>query len=167
MNITVTGTPGTGKTSVSERLGDQLGLPVLSLNQILERKSIGTIDNEERVVEKSKISFDNLDISSDDEWILEGHLSHFLDSDICVVLRCEPKELKRRLKDRNYSSDKIKDNVESEALDTILLQAVEHQETVIEVENSQKPLRRTVEEIVRKIEKGESSYGSLDYSDYL
>jgi adenylate kinase len=48
--------------------------------------------------------------------IIEGHLSHFLDLDAIIILRCNPIELEKRLATRGYSDQKIRANTEWELI---------------------------------------------------
>ena len=52
--------------------------------------------------------------------ILEGHFSHEFDNiDKIIVLRCDPKVLVKRLSERGYSKEKVRENLEAEAIGTI------------------------------------------------
>jgi broad-specificity NMP kinase len=46
--------------------------------------------------------------------IIDSHLSHYIRCDLCIVLRTNLKDLKRRLLRRGYSKKKIEDNMQSE-----------------------------------------------------
>ena len=46
--------------------------------------------------------------------MVDGHLSHFLDVDAIVVLRCSPSVLSQRLTQRGYGEAKVCANVEWE-----------------------------------------------------
>ena len=50
---------------------------------------------------------------------IDGHLSHNLPVDSVILLRCRPDVLESRLKNRNWSEEKIVENVECELLSTI------------------------------------------------
>lgn len=115
--IAISGTPGCGKTSLS-KLFESNGVPVYSVKQLAEQfECIGAEDQSDGAQE--------IDIHRlSDEWeneytglvIIEGHLSHFLDLDAIVLLRCNPKEIETRLKTREYSNQKIKANSEWELI---------------------------------------------------
>ncbi len=47
--------------------------------------------------------------------IIESHLAHHI-ADVVIVLKAHPPELGMRLKTRGYSEEKIKENIEAEAL---------------------------------------------------
>jgi adenylate kinase len=164
--ITLTGTPGTGKTTVSEKLGDQ-GFEILDLTEFLDEEDIGEEVNGEREVriEEMVEKLNQKDFSQDT--VIEGHLAHHFPSDICIVLRCRPDLLEGRLLGRDYFDRKVEENVEAEKLDIVLTEAVQNQETVIEIDTSDKSVQDTVEEIVEKVEEGESDYGNVDWSKYI
>ena len=48
--------------------------------------------------------------------IIDGHLSHHLQVDAIVILRCEPSILRKRLHERGYPEWKIESNVEWEII---------------------------------------------------
>ena len=74
-------------------------------------------------------------IDSDEILILEGHFSHHF-ADWSIVLRLLPSELEARLEARGYSAEKIRENLEAEALDVILVEAVEICSRVDEIDTT-------------------------------
>ena len=48
--------------------------------------------------------------------IVDGHLSHYLQVDAVVILRCKPSILRERLQQRGYPEWKIESNVEWEII---------------------------------------------------
>lgn len=160
MKIALTGTPGTGKTTVSS----SLDRPVIDLKQFMRENGIGE-QKEELEVDvkelKQEFSTDREDV------VIEGHLSHHLDVDVCVVLRCHPGQLEDRLSGRDYSEAKIEHNLEAEALDVILQEAIIENQDVIEVDTTGREVGEVVEEVERRIEENDTGYGELDFSDFL
>jgi adenylate kinase len=67
--------------------------------------------------------------------IVDSHLSHYLESDYCIIVKTEIKNLNKRLKARKYSKAKIQDNVESEIFEVCLDEARKLKRNVIIVEN--------------------------------
>ncbi|MEF8880675.1 MAG: AAA family ATPase [Candidatus Nanohaloarchaea archaeon] len=166
MVITLTGTPGTGKTTVSEQLSDE-GFEVVHLSEYLENNDIGEKVRGEREVKVNQMveELENKDFPSN--MVIEGHLSHHFSADICVVLRCRPDILEERLSNREYSIRKIEENIEAEKIDIVLTEAVQKQNKVIEIDTTEKPVKDTVEELLEKIEKGENDYGNVDWIESL
>ncbi|MBI2445856.1 AAA family ATPase [Candidatus Micrarchaeota archaeon] len=128
MRIVITGTPGTGKTSLSKTLAEQIHYPRLDVKKLVEQRKIYRIirGEAEKTVNMRALQ------RAVTEWfrnhpngIAESHLLCEFDAgaDIVVVMRCQPDVLKKRLEKRRYSKDKIRSNVESEALDYCLVRA--------------------------------------------
>jgi adenylate kinase len=67
--------------------------------------------------------------------IVDSHLSHYLDSDYCIIVKSDIKTLSKRLKARKYSGNKIQDNIESEIFEVCLDEARKLKRNVIIVEN--------------------------------
>lgn len=166
VKIAVTGTPGTGKTTITEKLVDR-GYKVIHLTEFFEENDIGKEVEGEREIDIEEIK-ESLERKEFDEGaVIEGHLSHHYPVDFCVVLRCQPEELRERLSGRDYSEEKVEENIEAEKIDIILSEAVQKQETVIEVDTSGKSVEESVEDIIEKIEDGKSDYGNVDWAKFV
>lgn len=167
MILALTGTPGTGKTSIAEELEKQ-GWKVIDLREFIEEHELGEKKDELEVdVEELMDRLHEELADSSDNLVLEGHLSHHYPADFCVVLRCEPEELRRRLEERDYSEEKTEENVEAEAIDLILQEAIERQENIIEVDTTEKSAKETADEILQRLEHGDTGYGEIDWSEYI
>ena len=164
MNVALTGTPGTGKTSIAEELDS---FNVLDLKKFVKDRDIGDQKKEFEVNTEEMVKHLREEVNSKDNVLIEGHLSHHFSADFCVVLRCNPEELRERLSKRDYSEDKIEENIESEILDVILSEAVEKQENIIEVDTTGKEPKEVAKEIEDKIENRETGYGEIDWTGYL
>jgi len=162
VKIALTGTPGTGKTTVS-KLFEEQGNKTVHLTEYVKEKGLGEQKEQFHVNVKEMREA----LKDEDFNVVEGHLSHHVPVDICIVLRTRPDLLRGRLEKRDYSAEKVEDNVESEALDVILSEAVQEQETVIEIDTTEKRPEEVFEEAKRKIEKGEKSYGNFDWTRFL
>lgn len=164
MRVAVTGTPGTGKTSATERL--ESDFDVLHLNEVIERESLYTERDEER--DSLVVDMDALAEYVDGRsGTVESHLAHHLPADRVVVLRCEPTELERRLLERGESEAKAGENAESEELDLILSEAVaEHGlENVYEIDTTERAAGEVAREIERVISgEREPSAGEVTFS---
>ena len=130
----LTGTPGTGKTTISALLQNDL----ISLSDYYEEFSDKRAEDGVWVVniERLESSIKSL------EWeIAEGNFSHLLSIiDKVIVLRCDPAVLVNRLKERNYSRKKIRENLEAEAMGIIYSETVRNYgiENLIQVDTSKK-----------------------------
>ncbi|MFB6213587.1 MAG: adenylate kinase family protein [Candidatus Nanohaloarchaea archaeon] len=165
MKIALTGTPGTGKTSVARELKER-GFEVVDLTEYVKEKDLGTPGEEFEVDVPEMVNALEQEPGTGDT-VIEGHLAHHFPADYCIVLRTRPDVLRERLEQREYSEEKIDENVESEALDVGLQEAVQKQEDIIEVDTTGREPKDVAGEIERRIEKEEAGYGDIDWSEYL
>ncbi|MDD1715382.1 MAG: adenylate kinase family protein [Methanolinea sp.] len=162
----ITGIPGTGKTTIAAELRKR-GHPVLDLKTtiqgyVLEQDPIRdtlVIDEERWIREFPRV-----------EGFVEGHLAHLLPCDRIIILRCRPDVLAGRLAARGYSDAKTAENVEAEALDVVLIEALEEyrQDQVLEIDTTGRSVSDcadTIERFVRGVIP--PSFGQIDWSGYL
>jgi adenylate kinase len=99
--------------------------------------------------------------------ILEGHFSHMLRPDVAIVLRCSPKVLEKRLRKKGWDESKIRENVEAEAVDVVLIEAVENVPEVLEIDTTDmKPgqVAKAIDSIVAG-ERQKYRVGNVDWSE--
>lgn len=164
MIVALTGTPGTGKTTVSEHLED---FDVIDLTEFVKEHGLGEENREFEVDLDAMVEKLEEEIDRTEDIVIEGHLSHHFPADYCVVLRCDPEELEARLAERNYSKPKVQENVESEMLDVILGEAVQKQDNIIEIDTTNQKAEDVAEEIERRIENNETGYGEIDWMNRI
>ena len=66
--------------------------------------------------------------------IIDSHLSHYLPKkyvDLCIIAKCDIKELNKRLKKRKYLKNKIQENLQAEIFDTCYDEAIKRKHKVI------------------------------------
>ena len=97
--------------------------------------------------------------------IIDGHVSHLLDVDYIVVLRCNPEIISKRLEERNYNKNKIKENVEAEILDVCLVGALENSDNVYELDTTDRTLESIVDEIIDALTHKKTKYGIVNWLD--
>jgi adenylate kinase len=120
----VTGSPGTGKKSVSPLVAEGLHLQCLSVNDLA--RECGALTRREGSVDvellRSRISK-----LVPGPALVYGHLLPYVlersSVERAVVLRCAPEVLKRRLASRGYQTRKIEDNVEAELIGVVSAEA--------------------------------------------
>ncbi|MFC1741200.1 AAA family ATPase [Nanoarchaeota archaeon] len=147
--IIVTGTPGTGKTTVAMRLAKKLGYVYIDVNKVISREKLGEgYDRKKRcrVVDVKKLGrvlvrLVKTHAKAGEGVVIDSHLSHYMPAasvDHCVITKCNLKLLKRRLKQRKYSDAKVKENLECEIFEVCLTESKESGHKVLVVETDKK-----------------------------
>ena len=100
MMISLSGTPGTGKTVISKVLAKKMNANLISIGDLVKKKRIPCkIDKKRRT---KIIDLGNLQKAVDENLakkeinIVEGHLSHLIRADRVIILRLNPIKLKKR-----------------------------------------------------------------------
>ena len=162
MLISLTGTPGTGKSTVADELAKR-GYSIIPVNDtigpyVLEEDT----ELDTRIVDTDRWSAE----FSIQDGIVEGHLSHLLSADKIILLRCRPDLLKSRLIARGYKPEKVSENVEAEMLDVLLIEALEEHtpEKIYEIDATVMSVPE-VADMVEQIIAGVAApgYGKVDW----
>jgi len=127
-NIIISGTPGCGKTSVAKELSNLISGRIISLNELAISEDFSFEYDEDRktlivdfkiflpyVLKKIK----KIKKINPSFLIIESHFSDIIPNklvDYVFILRCYPDELVNRLKEKNYNSKKITENIQAEIL---------------------------------------------------
>ena len=176
MNIFITGTPGTGKTTVSRFLKEQLSLDLVDINQLVTDEKLYTGYDEEKgykIVDLPALCRRIDGIINDvhvEDVLVEGHLSHLCEgADLVIVLRAHPDVLESRLHDKGFNKDKIRENLEAEALDICAFEAFrKYGEKTSEIDTTHEYPQKVVD-LIKMVVKGEKQFplGAIDFSDYF
>lgn len=167
MILAITGTPGTGKSSVCEALAHKMNVKCYHLNHVvIHGFSLGYDKEKDSIIadlEALKKKFQKID-----DGIIEGHYSHKLGvAEVIIVLRTRPNVLSKRLKEKGFSQEKIRENLECEALDLCLIESLETCERVYEIDTSSLEAKETAEIILKILREGGKNYlpGKIDWSE--
>ena len=126
--IIISGTPGTGKTSVSRKISEMVDANTISLNELAISENFTLEYDKKRdtyIVDFEKLKpyianhIDVLKKQKQKYLIIEGHFSDIIPNkfiDYSFVLRCDPEYLYNRLKERDYNKKKIIENIQAEIL---------------------------------------------------
>ncbi|MCX6665886.1 MAG: adenylate kinase family protein [Euryarchaeota archaeon] len=177
MLVALTGTPGTGKTSTADLL-EQKGYHVIRLNILAQEQGfLDGFDKKRKTKLMDMTAMNNYvkkTYKTRDLVFFEGHAAHLLSVDYVILLRCHPDELKNRLQTKKWNSKKILENIEAEALDVILCEAVDNhpEKNIFEIDTTQHPVDSIVfaiEEIIQNNFQPIKKYtiGTIDWSEDL
>jgi adenylate kinase len=143
MIIAVSGTPGTGKTKLSKRLATALKYKYLDVKKLIAEKKLDSGYDRKRkcqVIDTRKLNSVLIRIIKDNpNLVIDSHLSHFLPKNYvhrCIITTCELDELRKRLEERDYSEEKVGENLEAEIFETCLTEAEEAGHKVMTVDTT-------------------------------
>ncbi len=156
--IALTGTPGAGKTSVAKELSKK-GWVHLELNKLVEKQKLYSGWDKKRktwiVNEKKLEKFVGNFIKENPEKniVVDSHISHILPAKFfseVFVLRCVPAVLKKRLKSKKWSREKIRENVEAEIIGLIEWEAKKKHRKVFVINLRKNSAEATANAILQK-----------------
>lgn len=151
--IIVTGTPGTGKTSISKLLAQEIGARYVPLTKhATSRNLLSGVDKRRgsKVLDlkRTRADLKNLILKEDKTIVVDSHIPDVIAPrsmvNRVIVLRCHPKTLKSRLRSKKWRQSKIKENLQAEILDACLVQAVAYYgwRPICEIDTSNRSVER-------------------------
>ena len=160
--ILVTGTPGTGKTTVSRLLAKAVHAKHVNPEILLPRKGIDYTYDESRKtrivsIRRLRSSLASLAGRTDRGLIIDSHIAFKITSsprlERVIVLRCNPAVLEPRLKRKHWSKRKISENVLAEILDICLWNAVQNYgwRRISEIDTTDKRPSRVLQLAIRAL----------------
>ncbi|MHA2036436.1 MAG: adenylate kinase family protein [Promethearchaeota archaeon] len=183
--IIISGTPGCGKTSVANELSNLIEAKIISLNELAVSDDFSfEYDNERKttivdfkiflpyILKKIKLIKKN----NPKFLIIESHFSDIIPKkyiDFAFILRCDPDELGKRLKNRNYKLKKIIENVQSEIMGNCVNFLIEKKlrNPIYEIDTTNidiKSIAKTINDIIFARIDVESYYlGKVDWLEKL
>jgi len=131
--IVVTGSVGTGKTTVAKKLAKKSKAKYIDVNQIIKNYKLSEGYDKKRkckIIDVKKLNKILIKIikTSKEDLVIDSHMGHFLPAkyvELCIVTKCSIKKLRNRLKKRGYSKSKIEENVDAELFEVCYNEAKE------------------------------------------
>lgn len=139
--IIVSGTPGTGKTTIAKKLAKKNKYEYIDVNKIIDEynkkyKIIFGYDKkrDSKIIDVEELNKALINVIKKKKKekikgiIIDSHLSHYLPTkyvDLCIITKCNLNELKKRLEKRGYSKKKVRENLDAEIFDICRNEAIE------------------------------------------
>jgi len=176
MNISISGIPGTGKSTVAKLLEKKLDANLIDIKKLVNSKKIKSKYDKKRktrIIENKDLrNAVKKELSKEKDNIIESHLSHLIKSDIFFILRTNPTELKKRLKKRKWSKAKIRENIEAEFVDEITIETLNlHKKSKIYEIDTSKKKPGSILKVITKVLKRQTNYrkyyaGKINWNKY-
>jgi adenylate kinase len=162
--ILITGTPGTGKTTISRLLATELRACYVNPKVLLRREEVDYTCDEKRKtrtvsLKRLRNRLSERAARTDHGLVIDSHIA--LETGPlprlvrAIVLRCDPIVLERRLERKRWSKSKIGENLQAEILDICLWDAVENcgWRKIMEIDTTEKAPSRVIQLIMRDMHK--------------
>ena len=162
--ILITGTPGTGKTTISRILATELRACYVDPKTLLRRREVDYTYDEKR--KTRAVSLKRLRnrlceraARTDHGLVIDSHIA--IETGPlprlvrAIVLRCGPIVLERRLERKRWSKSKIGENLQAEILDICLWDAVENYgwNKILEIDTTETAPSRVIQLIMNDMHK--------------
>ena len=158
MRLAITGNPGVGKHTSTRFLCEKLeGLKIIDINKIIIDNNAFLLNDEEYGKEvdiKKTLKLMRYELKNGGDLVIIGHLVPYVlkpdGIDLVVVMRRSPYEIIKTFEDREYSPEKIRENIASEILGISFYDALKTfgKNKVIEFDATGKTPQQSAEEIV-------------------
>ena len=144
--ICVSGSVGSGKTSLSKKLADKLGYKYLDVSSLIKKNKLyDDYDKKDRsyIIDIKKLNKFLIELINKGKksLIIDSHMSHFLPKkyvDLCIITKCRIEKINQRLKKRKYSKAKIKENIECEIFDVCLDEAKQGKHKILVIDTTKR-----------------------------
>ena len=158
--IIISGTPGTGKTTLAKFLEKKLKLQHLDIHKYYPKISTNYNKNKQcydvdykkflTLVKKIK-----LQAQQKKGLVIDSNITHHLpkkEVNLCIILTCSNlKDLKSRLAKRHYSKQKIQENLEAEIMQTCLHEAQENKHKILIFDTAKNKIYENLLPKIKKI----------------
>ncbi len=166
MRMVLTGSPGTGKTTLGKKLAKNLKATFIEVNALVKKDKL--LSHRKKGETELTVNLKMLEkalkkkLKGKRKFVVVGHLACEvkIPADLVIVLRCEPRHLWNRLKKRKYSFKKIRDNVLTEILDYCGVIAEKKYRKIIQVEHT---AGLSAESLLKKIRQGGDKVSWMKY----
>ena len=175
LRFVITGNPGVGKHTTAKIIAEKTDAKIIDINNVaIDNNAIGKkTDHGFDVNVKMLVRLLENQLKAKGDLVIVGHLAPYVlkpaGISLVVVLRRSPYELEKTLKKRGYRVDKVKENVASEILGTLLYDSTKTfgKRKVAEFDTTGKTPKETTNEILARLQKKPKSKPKLLGIDWL
>ena len=170
MSIVITGNPGVGKHTITQKISQKLNFPIIDINTLAKESEV--IEKQENTNDVDTTKLSNIVKKIElNEKIIVGHLAPYVieknQVKLVIILRRNPYQLETVYNERNYSEEKIKENIGSEILGVITHDTMEKfEEKAFQIDVSEKNIEEVVEKVLQVISKKENNE-QVDWLDLV
>ena len=152
MSIVITGNPGVGKHTITQKIAEKMNLAIIDINKIAEDSGLFEKNDDSNDVDVEKLE-KIIEHKISEKNIIVGHLAPYVlrknQVKVMIVLRKNPYDLISVYEDRKYSDKKIRENTGSEILGIIAYDTINRfQEKMCQIDVSKKSISEIVENVI-------------------
>ena len=141
--IAVSGSVCSGKTTLAKELAEKLGYEYVGVLELV-KSNPKLIESFDKDLDTRNVDVDKLNdflssvFDESKNYVVDSHMSHFLPKvNVCIIVKCDLKILKKILSERGYSDKKIEEKMQAEILDSCLIEALENRHPVVVVDSAE------------------------------
>jgi adenylate kinase len=177
--ILISGTPGTGKTTLGRRLAPRINYEFIDIGEVAKREHIYVSDDpvrDTKIINEPKLAkrIEKEIIAMSGKAVASSHYAEIISPKLVekvIVLRTHPDELKRRLALRGWKTKKTKENLEAEILGVCSSNALRRygREKVYEIDTTKISADETLNIAIQIIESNSQAHaaGSINWLEEL
>ena len=172
--LVVLGAPASGKTTVAERLASITGCSYLNVGSLAKERGYILGKDEERnslILDEEAVLGELRELCKKMHCLIVETISPTTIPEdlvsIVIAVRCRPSVLLSRLKERGYSPSKIRENIEYEAVDGPLYDALQLAEEgrIVEIDGCEGDLDSEIERILDAVRGKSHRLGRFNWSE--
>jgi adenylate kinase len=147
--IAISGTPGCGKSTFAKLLGAKIGYTVVEITDLLQtHPEIILKQDVTRNVPIVSISRLNRILKGYSKVIIVGHFAHDLVVDCVIVCHCDLKVLHSRLVARQYSQEKIRENLDAQISDMCYVESLDCGLPTVKIDTTRKVSQKQLSDVL-------------------
>jgi adenylate kinase len=171
LRLVITGNPGVGKHTSAGMIAEMINAEIVDINDVATKNN--ALRGETDLGRDINVKKLTRVIHQERDLVIVGHLAPYVlkpvGISIVAVLRRSPYDLEKTLERRGYSADKVRENIESEIIGTLLYDSLKAfgKPKVAEFDTTNKTPKETANEILSTLRKRPKPKSMLLGIDWL